>query len=1110
MIKFITGQAGSGKSTRLMNYINRLSDEKKEICIIVPEQFSYEFDKNLYKHIGAVKFNQLFSLTFTALSRQLFQTYGDAERKGVYADDLSKIILMEEAIINLSNMPEGLTELKRQAKHQGFISQVLKMITDLKRAGITPYQFKEKSAFFEGRFRRKSDDISNIYLEYDRLMRERGLKDNLNDTSAAAKVAALNGYFKGKTVFIDEFDTFTGDQYEFIKVMAQMADNVYICLRTEDVNAGEFTLFESVNKTYRKIAALCREADIEFSNEICGEVYRYKNNDITYLSRNILRSGKGKNQPINSENIKIFEARDCYIECEYVCATIKRLIHENKSLRYRDIAVISNKITDYAGLFESTFERYGIPYFMSLEKSVSHTSIMVMVSSVADILASKKYKSELIFHLLKCELTDVSLYEISLLEDYCYKYGIDGDRWKKSFVSDDINAAEAEKIRKKVIEPLEKLKKNCHKADVKTICSEIYNYIVSVGADIKISAVMGEFVNQNKDYLASEQKRLWSFFIKTLDALAETVGDKTMPIDEFRMLLKTLLSQITFSVPPQTLDNVTVASARNARLNSPKVVFVMGANEGDFPNVVRLHGLLSEEEKYKFSEVGLEISRPVTDLIAEEKLIVYKSLSIASEKLYITYPLSDLAGQAKYPAMIVKSVRELFSNGDEIFITEENVQPHYYAVTKSAAFYQFMQWQKQKSTSVMSIKKLLETDNEYREKINFVYEQYNFKGSYHVEDNSLIEEMKSFTPLKLSPTRLEEYNGCHFKFFCDEILKLAEREKIELNSLQTGNIIHSCFNRLLSDRSKSEFVEMSVDELRQKISDSANEYKQKNMSGDFEITSRFDMNYKKFTQSIIRVAVHLQEELMISDFSPVKFEYRLGNDSNAVMLPFADGKQLQFGGFVDRIDTCTIGNERYIRVVDYKSHKKNLDAVYLNNGINMQMLLYLFALTEKGAEFSDYKTAGVLYSPLTVTAPQIDDKRESELNSTHINKCLKMSGVIVKDDNVLEAMENGIGGKYIPVKAGKSLKTDSKSACIPLDSFEKLREFSYKKLISSAESIYNGNFEANPFIYADSNPCGFCSYPSICGNTNSYISRNGSENDMNEINEIFSSGGEEE
>ena len=95
-------------------------------------------------------------------------------------------------------------------------------------------------------------------------------------------------------------------------------------------------------------------------------------------------------------------------------------------------------------------------------------------------------------------------------------------------------------------------------------------------------------------------------------------------------MMHSMIGRIKYSVPPQTLDSVIAASARTARLNSPKVVFVMGATDGDFPNQVNVHGLFSENDKQRLAKTGIHLSRPLTDLIASERLIVYKSLSAAS------------------------------------------------------------------------------------------------------------------------------------------------------------------------------------------------------------------------------------------------------------------------------------------------------------------------------------------------------------------------------------------------------------------------------------------------------------------------------------------------
>ena len=63
-----------------------------------------------------------------------------------------------------------------------------------------------------------------------------------------------------------------------------------------------------------------------------------------------------------------------------------------------------------------------------------------------------------------------------------------------------------------------------------------------------------------------------------------------------------MTARLKYSVPPQTIDSVIAASARTARLNSPKILFAIGSTEGDFPNQVSLHGLFSENDKEKLSE----------------------------------------------------------------------------------------------------------------------------------------------------------------------------------------------------------------------------------------------------------------------------------------------------------------------------------------------------------------------------------------------------------------------------------------------------------------------------------------------------------------------------
>jgi ATP-dependent helicase/nuclease subunit B len=1082
MVEFIIGTSGSGKTTQMFGRIRRSSEEMREQCILVPEQYSYEFDKTLYFYLGADKFNELFSLSFTSLARQLFQIYGEPGRMGDYADDLARMILIHQAVAAVQSRPEQLQYFRRQSTHNGFAEEVLKLINDMKRSGIEPEELLSKAEFTDGQLMDKTRDIAAIYTEYERLMSEYGFKDELDNIKEAAKTANLYGYFDGKDVYIDEFESFTGDQLEMLRVIIASADNVVITLRSDNVEAGDYTLFETVNNTYRKLRDICRELRVEYRITDCGRSNRFSHSDLEYLSERIMRNLRyePENAP-TPENIHIFEAKDMYSEAEYVCASIKRLISGTEGLMYRDIAVISNDITGYTEVLKAAFGRYGIPYFMSIEKSVAHTPIMVFVSVTLELISARKLRSEQIFRMLKCGILDISLTDTALLENYCYKWDVENEVWLLPFTAPDDDLELIEGLRRKIIEPITALRKQMNRNNTASnICGLLYSYLEECQAEQSIGRLMDRLISEDRDYEAAEQKRIWGSLMDILDSISDTLGEKEISFGEFSRIMRSMMGQMVYSVPPQTLDSVIAASARTARLNSPKVVFVMGCTDGDFPNQVNVHGLFSESDKQKLALRGIEVSRPLSDLIASERLIVYKALSSASEKLYVTYPLSDLSGQAKYPAQAVEQIMKIFGRED-IRLTERDVPAHYYAVTYHSAYYHYMQGHRDADVSIASIKRVLTEDPEYRRRIAYVLSRSGYRQDYHIE-RSVMEKLKSFQPLRLSASGLEEYDLCHFKFFCDKCLRLQECEKVELDARVAGELTHDCFRGILSSRSKKAFLELSYDDIQREVTDCAKRYRSEKLAGDFGKNSRFELVFNKLTESISGVFMHTQQALMASDFVPRAYELNI-TKSSPVELPFGDGHRLVFGGTIDRVDTCEIGGREYIRIVDYKSSRKVITPTALGSGLNMQMLLYLFACTENSGIYKDCIPAGVLYSPIRIGSVDVEEHKVSERNINAVNASLKPSGLVLSDMKVLEAMEKGISGNYVPAKLTKSGELDSRSSCIDNEGMEKLRGFTYSKLTEMAESLLEGNAEAVPLKNGSDIPCLNCNYVDICGNS---------------------------
>lgn len=1108
MVEFLIGASGTGKTTLMLDRIKNSSD--REQIVLVPEQYSTEFDKKLYFHVGAKAFNELLSLTFSSLARQLFQIYGDPDRKGEYADDMARLILIYQAITAARNSPEQLKFFAKSSTRSGFAEESLKLIGDMKKAGISPQSLMLGADKLESRLHDKVTDIASIFYEYEFLMEQYGFKDHLENIREAAKTANLHSFFKGKRVFIDEFESFTADQIDMLKVIFSLAEDTVITLRTDDVNAGEFTLFETVNSTYRQLSRICKEMNLNIRLTELNTSYRFKYDDLRYLSERAMRNIP--NDPQNApepKNIRIFEARDMYSEAEYVCAELRRLVFADKSLKFKDIAILSNNIEDYAYVLKAAFERYDIPYFLSTEQPVVHTAVMVFFLSLLELLTAKKFKSEQVFRLLKCGMLEAELTEISQLENYCYKWGIDGDVWTEPFTAEDEESDTVEALRSRVITPVMKLKKKLSKElSAEEMCRILYSYLIDSNAGSCLGNLINRLIKSNKDNEAAELKRLWGCLMDILDSAAETLGEAKMSFSDLADILRSMIGQITYSVPPRTLDAVIAASARTARLSSTRVIFVMGACEGDFPNQVSLHGLFTEGDKQKLSLKGLDIARPLTDLIASERLIVYKSLSTASERLYLSYPLSDLSGQAKYAARIIEQIGEIFNDSCGMFITENSLTPDFYAVTKKSAYYHYMQNRSKNTAEIASIKETLLADDEYCRKLALALSKTGQSPKYHIS-TEIMEALQNFEPLYLSPSALERYNRCHFMHFCESILSLRMPEKIDLDRRISGELSHSCFKKILGSRTKSEFISMTLDQLKSEINAEASAYRKEKLAGDFGKTPRFELFFNKLTESLGDVFLHTKYSLMQSDFVPNAFEMKIDSKSS-VKLEFGKNKQLLFGGIIDRTDICNIGDEKYLRIVDYKSSKKVIDESTLASGVDMQMLLYLFAVTEDRGEYADCKPAGVLYTPLKLTNIELDDSKIEEYNQSAVDHDLKTTGLLIDNVEVLEKMEHGIVGKFIPAKLKNDGSFYKNSSVISANGMDKLRDFSYRTLTEAAESIYSGNIEAVPLKIGKKISCKYCSYFNICGNGNGGIYREPDKNRSEEAALILGNESEEE
>ncbi len=1086
MIHFIIGEAGSGKSSALTEKIKQHASEGKKIYVIVPEQFSYEYERRMYFSLGSAVSNSINVLSFTRLAGHIFDTLGN--RSGEYADDSRKAVLMYTAMKEILKN-KSLQYFNRQATGRSFINDALGIVADLRRAAVSPEAFAAKILSADDRVREKAQDISMIYSAYDSVLEARGFRDGLTDITEAAALANMNDFFEDSVCFIDEFDSFSPDELEMTDTIASVCAEMYVALCTPETEKKDYSLFSTVNTTFARLRGTAEKYRIQTEVTLLEKPVRFRTAAAEKLSRSIFRK---KTAPVPPDGfVKITEARDLYQEADFVCAYIRKLISE-KYCRFGEISIASRQPGDYDMILKAALKRYEIPYFTDTENSVMHTSPVILVTALLDILGSRKTESDAVFRYAKTFLTPLGPEQVAALENFAYKWNVDGEMWEKDFSATDLAGSEKpeeleyiDRQRAALLEPVFELRKKCADASASLMCRYIYEFLEEQKITDRVSALIAEYQSSGMTDTASGLNRLWSCISDIFSVIAEITGDEKISPDEFAELFTLIIKQNSFLNPPQKLDIVSVVSAEKARLDGQKVIFIMGANEGILPYAAKPSGLLSDTDREAFGSLGIDMGKDTKRLLTDERFAVYRLFSAASDQVIISYSLTDAKGGTRFPSYILPQVKGMFT--DNIFSRASDYDIIFYSPTPASAYHNYVRCMKADPVRSASLREALLDIPEYRRRIEYL-ESAGSDGEHSVADRSLIRKITGDF-LDVSATSFEEYTYCHFKYFCHRTLRIYARERKELNFMELGNTVHSCLENIFSEcGSREEFINLPDETVKQKIREFSEKYRAENLGGDFGRNARLDAKFEKFTEDTLHLVNHLKQELSVSSFTPEKFEYVISRrDGNSpVVLKTPDGTEIVFSGKVDRVDSYTDSEtgEKFIRIVDYKTGTKkfSLDSVIF--GIDVQMLLYLFALTGKTGPFGETVPAGVLYMPSGTIKPD-RERDDSRTVPAYLNEFYKMNGVVLRELKVLKAMEENVEGVYIPVRFKKdSTELDSRSASFSLTrpQFERLRRHTYGLVEKMAEDFFDGDISAVPLSYDRKNRCEWCDYREICGN----------------------------
>lgn len=1122
-LRFILGRGGSGKSTYILDEIkkNVKSEDTTPVIMLVPEQYTFETEKRISKlFVGDDKDRFLRSriLSFKTMASIVFSQVGGLT--DININSSGKAMMTYKAIESVS---KELDVFSKATSQSGFVSSISEIISELKQYNIDPDMLENVANDIENEaLKLKLRDISKIYKEFEEKLHENYVdsQDILN--SLADKIEKCD-YFNGAYIYIDEFTGFTPNQYRVLKALLKKAKEVNISLTLDNINKGNYNkadVFSRTKFTYERLVKICEEEGIKVLPSVNlndGDIKRFRGNEELLHLEKYYNSYPYKTYDKETKNIQIKEFNNLYSEVEQIAKEIVSLVRD-KNIRYKDITVATRDLNRYDFLVQSIFNEYNIPNFIDKKREAKSNPIVVLIISALE-MKNRRYSYESMFRYLKSGLIGIDNDDISLLENYVLANGIKGKKWFEekwnyrvnSNFSEDETELELQtkdrinEIKNRVIQPIEilqgKLKGRNKTVD---ICKYIYEFLLDINMPNTIEGLILNFKDKGELDIASQYSQVWNIVVDILDQMVEIMGDESVSLDKFIKLISLGFDEYELGLVPPSIDQVLVSSVDRMKNTDTKYLYLIGTTDGIFPLISKDGGLLNDDDRKRLEKSGVEVDIDSKTKTFEEQFLVYKALTSTTENLIITYPISDYEGKTLRSSIIVSRLKKIFPNikntsyiVDEEIKTDEDILKK--VTSKSPTFSELINNIKEFDNNNLSIDEINAiwldlyryyiNDEEYKNIARKV-----IKGLSYTNQVQKLEENKIKSLYQgnlLSVSRLEKYAQCPFAYFIQYGLKAKERREYSFTAPDLGTFIHNILDKFSKELSKDnlDWRDINEDYIDKKIGMLVDEIVSKIPGYILNSSERYKYLAYRLKNMLVTAIKIISEQISQGSFEPKGYEVDFGIKGKypPIKIILNNGEEINLVGKIDRVDELEEGEDKYIRIIDYKSGNKSISLTDIYYGLQLQLMVYLDAILESCTEGEiNLKPAAILYCRIDDPIAKFSEDQEDDIVKESILKELRMKGLVIKDSHIIKEMDKSLengersSSLVIPANLTKDGKIGKNTSGVTYEEFDILRKYVKQTIKNLCEDMLGGNIMIAPYKNKNATSCDFCSYSVIC------------------------------
>ena len=1078
-LQFIFGNSGAGKSHYLYEHIieESMRHPKQNYIVIVPEQFTMQTQKEFVMRHPRHGIMNIDVLSFQRLAFRVLEEIGEGNR--VVLDDEGKNFVLRKVAGRLA--PE-LHVLGSNIRKPGYISEVKSVISELMQYNILPADMEEmKDAVEKNSYSYyKLQDIQMLYQEFENYLKDKYItKDELLDL--LCQHMDRSRILKDAVVALDGFTGFTPVQNKVLAEMLLCCQKVFVTVtidRSENpfVLEDKYQIFALSKKMAIALKHICEEQRIEVEEPVClyqEPTYRFRNQPaLAFLESELFRPGQKKYKE-KQQNIRIYVSRNPREEVEFAAQRIRALVRK-RGYRYQDIAVIVSDMNLYADDIERIFARYEIPVFMDYKRSLLLNSFVEYIRSLLAMI-EKNFSYESVFRFLRTGLTGFSGNEIDILENYVRGLGIRGyKKWQEKWIRrtgemaeemlEIVNRMRVEFVEK--VDPLVFVLKQRHKT-VKDVTLALYEFIEQEKMYEKIRQMELSFQEAGESALAKEYAQVYGVVIGLFDKFVQLLGEERISLKEYCDLLDAGMNEARIGIIPPGIDQVMAGDIERTRLKDIKALIMLGVNDALISPGVGSQGLLSENDREKFEEKGLELAPGVKEKAFIQKYYLYLHLSKPTEELNISYSKLTQDGKSARPAYLIGELRKMFVSLP-VFDMETYGMEYREMLPRTGMDYLIQGLRDQKLMETAGWQELYRwyrKQPEWQERV----EQLKKISLYKKPEDGLTRETaeKLYGDWDPSISRMEQFVSCACAHFLTYGLRLKEREEYEFAALDFGNVIHKALEHYAKKLEKNQDTWTSVDTKRQQqyIEESVEESIVDYSNTVLYSTARNAYMIPRMKRLMRRTIWAMTQQLKKGAFVPESYEAN-----------FTYGK-------IDRIDVCETEDEVYVKIVDYKTGSKSFDMSAFYHGLQMQLVVYMneaLKLEERKHPGKKAVPAGIFY--YRMKDPIVAKEEDLEKIESAILKELRMDGLVNSEEAIIQRLDDNFTGSsdVIPVARTKT-GFARYSKTLSGEEFSEVLEFAEEKRRELKREMNEGNVDAFPYEMGQQTGCDYCEYRDICG-----------------------------